>query len=56
MATGSRCTIHHLGTNTLQGDSDVAEKVLKPMGCAVEVKDDSISVLVPTDGKLSGLG
>lgn len=41
--TGGRCTVPHLGINSLQGDAGFA-RVLEQMGCQVEYTDDSITV------------
>ncbi|CAG8573350.1 540_t:CDS:2 [Ambispora leptoticha] len=53
--TGTTCTITNIGSNSLQGDSAFAVKVLAPMGCKVTQTSISTTVKGPPIGTLQSL-
>lgn len=54
--TGTTCTIENIGTSSLQGDAQFAEKVLGKMGCTVVQTENETTVTGPPVGQLKGLG
>ncbi|CAG8543766.1 7219_t:CDS:2, partial [Ambispora gerdemannii] len=53
--TGTTCTITNIGSNSLQGDSEFAVKVLVTMGCKVSQTSISTTVQGPPLGTLQSL-
>ncbi|KAK5464535.1 3-dehydroquinate dehydratase (3-dehydroquinase) [Exophiala xenobiotica] len=53
--TGTTCTIPNIGSASLQGDSQFATDVLRPMGCEVKQTATSTTVTGPQDGNLKPL-
>lgn len=53
--TGTTCTIPNIGSSSLQGDSQFAVDVLRPMGCDVKQTAKSTTVTGPRDGVLKPL-
>ena len=54
--TGTQCTVHAIGSESLQGDARFAREVLAPMGCVVEQSAASTTVAGPPPGALRQLG
>lgn len=54
--TGTTCTIHNIGSNSLQGDARFAKDVLEPMGCTVVQTATETTVTGPPVGQLRALG
>lgn len=54
--TGTTCTIHNIGSNSLQGDARFAKDVLEPMGCKVVQTATETTVTGPPVGQLRALG
>lgn len=52
--SGSRCTINHLGTNSLQGDVVFASELAK-MGTTTELTDTSMTVSSSRSSRLRGI-
>ncbi|KIW37561.1 3-phosphoshikimate 1-carboxyvinyltransferase [Exophiala oligosperma] len=53
--TGTTCTIPNIGSASLQGDSQFAVDVLRPMGCEVKQTATSTTVIGPRGGVLKPL-
>jgi len=53
--TGSKVTVENIGSESLQGDSEFATKVLQPMGCTVSQTDHTTTVQGPARGQLKSL-
>ncbi|GAA6010072.1 hypothetical protein JCM11491_005854 [Sporobolomyces phaffii] len=54
--TGTSCTIHNIGSSSLQGDARFAKDVLEPMGCTVVQTETETTVTGPPVGQLRALG
>lgn len=54
--TGTTCTIHNIGSASLQGDARFAKDVLEPMGCTVVQTETETTVTGPPVGQLRALG
>jgi len=54
--TGTSCTIHNIGSTSLQGDARFARDVLEPMGCKVVQTETETTVTGPPVGQLRALG
>ncbi|KAK4057879.1 hypothetical protein OIO90_001098 [Microbotryomycetes sp. JL221] len=54
--TGTTCTIHNIGSSSLQGDARFAKDVLEPMGCKVVQTATETTVTGPPVGQLRALG
>lgn len=54
--TGTTCTIHNIGSASLQGDARFAKDVLEPMGCEVVQTETETTVTGPPVGHLRALG
>ncbi|GAA5922264.1 hypothetical protein JCM1841_001387 [Sporobolomyces salmonicolor] len=54
--TGTSCTIHNIGSASLQGDARFAKDVLEPMGCTVVQTATETTVTGPPVGQLRALG
>ncbi|GAA6025727.1 hypothetical protein JCM10207_008891 [Rhodosporidiobolus poonsookiae] len=54
--TGTSCTIHNIGSASLQGDARFAKDVLEPMGCTVVQTETETTVTGPPVGQLRALG
>ncbi|GAA5896873.1 hypothetical protein JCM6882_005055 [Rhodosporidiobolus microsporus] len=54
--TGTSCTIHNIGSASLQGDARFAKDVLEPMGCKVVQTATETTVTGPPVGQLRALG
>ncbi|GAA5914631.1 hypothetical protein JCM8208_002097 [Rhodotorula glutinis] len=54
--TGTTCTIHNIGSASLQGDARFAKDVLEPMGCTVVQTATETTVTGPAVGQLRALG
>ncbi|KAM0746384.1 Shikimate dehydrogenase [Meredithblackwellia eburnea MCA 4105] len=54
--TGTTCTIHNIGSSSLQGDARFAKDVLEPMGCTVVQTETETTVTGPPVGQLRALG
>ncbi|GAA6053965.1 hypothetical protein NBRC10513_002836 [Rhodotorula toruloides] len=54
--TGTTCTIHNIGSASLQGDARFAKDVLEPMGCKVVQTETETTVTGPPVGQLRALG
>ncbi|KWU47540.1 putative ARO1-Pentafunctional AROM polypeptide [Rhodotorula sp. JG-1b] len=54
--TGTTCTIHNIGSASLQGDARFAKDVLEPMGCHVVQTETETTVTGPPVGQLRALG
>ncbi|GAA5994414.1 pentafunctional protein ARO1p [Rhodotorula paludigena] len=54
--TGTTCTIHNIGSASLQGDARFAKDVLEPMGCIVVQTETETTVTGPPVGQLRALG
>lgn len=53
---GTSCTIHNIGSSSLQGDARFAKDVLEPMGCTVVQTETETTVTGPPVGELRALG
>ncbi|MFK7788253.1 MAG: 3-phosphoshikimate 1-carboxyvinyltransferase [Phycisphaeraceae bacterium] len=51
---GSSCTIQHLGSESVQGDADFC-MVLGLMGCNVDQRTHSTTIIAPSSGRLKGV-
>ncbi|MEM6505658.1 MAG: 3-phosphoshikimate 1-carboxyvinyltransferase [Planctomycetota bacterium] len=51
---GSRCTIEHLGGESVQGDAEFCS-ILGLMGCSVEQRTHTTTVAAPPSGRLKGV-
>lgn len=54
--SGTTCTIHNIGSSSLQGDARFAKDVLEPMGCTVVQTATETTVTGPPVGQLRALG
>ncbi|KAJ6551423.1 Shikimate dehydrogenase [Mycena capillaripes] len=53
--TGTTCTIHNIGSSSLQGDARFAKEVLEGMGCTVVQTAMETTVTGPPQGQLKAL-
>lgn len=51
---GARCTVEHLGSESVQGDADFC-MVLGLMGCGVDQRTHTTTITAPPSGKLKGV-
>jgi pentafunctional AROM polypeptide len=53
--TGTTCTIHNIGSSSLQGDARFAKEVLEGMGCTVVQTATETTVTGPPQGQLKAI-